>query len=157
MSTYFYFYKLSVNLNVKVRESGVNVSGFWISILRVWQCDLKVMLQMWFSSACSLVTDNDSDDSVNGGSPKPPPNRQHQKEKKEFPVSLEISHNILRCIIYFRRDSHTYHLMLRRVLGWKCHLWSKSLYFIFGVSPTSWLTLHWNLKYDAFPLSDPNT
>lgn len=29
--------------------------------------------------------DNDSDDSVNGGSPKPPPNRQHRKEKKEFP------------------------------------------------------------------------
>ncbi|XP_041668435.1 mitogen-activated protein kinase kinase kinase kinase 5 isoform X2 [Cheilinus undulatus] len=29
--------------------------------------------------------DNDSDGSVNGGSPKPPPNRQHRKEKKEFP------------------------------------------------------------------------
>uniref|UniRef100_A0A3Q1FCQ3 Mitogen-activated protein kinase kinase kinase kinase n=1 Tax=Acanthochromis polyacanthus TaxID=80966 RepID=A0A3Q1FCQ3_9TELE len=28
----------------------------------------------------------DSDDSVNDGSPKPPPNRQHRKEKKEFPV-----------------------------------------------------------------------
>ncbi|XP_068577586.1 mitogen-activated protein kinase kinase kinase kinase 5 isoform X2 [Cebidichthys violaceus] len=29
--------------------------------------------------------DNDSDDSVNGGSPKMPPNRQHRKEKKDFP------------------------------------------------------------------------
>lgn len=29
--------------------------------------------------------DNDSDGSVNGGSPKPPPNQQHRKEKKEFP------------------------------------------------------------------------
>ncbi|XP_035465436.1 mitogen-activated protein kinase kinase kinase kinase 5 isoform X1 [Scophthalmus maximus] len=29
--------------------------------------------------------DNDSDDSVNGGSPKPPPHQQHRKEKKEFP------------------------------------------------------------------------
>lgn len=30
--------------------------------------------------------DNDSDDTVNGeDSPKPPPNRQHRKEKKEFP------------------------------------------------------------------------
>ncbi|KAA8581885.1 hypothetical protein FQN60_008625 [Etheostoma spectabile] len=29
--------------------------------------------------------DNDSDDSVNGGSPMAPPNRQHRKEKKEFP------------------------------------------------------------------------
>ncbi|XP_056281794.1 mitogen-activated protein kinase kinase kinase kinase 5 isoform X5 [Pseudoliparis swirei] len=29
--------------------------------------------------------DNDSDDSVNDGSPKMPPNRQHRKEKKEFP------------------------------------------------------------------------
>lgn len=29
--------------------------------------------------------DEDSDDTVNGGSPKPPPNRQHRKEKKEFP------------------------------------------------------------------------
>ncbi|XP_051814963.1 mitogen-activated protein kinase kinase kinase kinase 5 isoform X4 [Acanthochromis polyacanthus] len=28
---------------------------------------------------------DDSDDSVNDGSPKPPPNRQHRKEKKEFP------------------------------------------------------------------------
>uniref|UniRef100_A0A8C4IPQ5 Mitogen-activated protein kinase kinase kinase kinase n=1 Tax=Dicentrarchus labrax TaxID=13489 RepID=A0A8C4IPQ5_DICLA len=33
-------------------------------------------------------------DSVNGGSPKPPPNRQHRKEKKEFPVSLKIFHHI---------------------------------------------------------------
>lgn len=31
-------------------------------------------------------TDNDSDEDMNGGSPKPPPNRQHRKEKKEFPV-----------------------------------------------------------------------
>ncbi|XP_030574087.1 mitogen-activated protein kinase kinase kinase kinase 5 isoform X2 [Archocentrus centrarchus] len=30
-------------------------------------------------------TDNDSDGSVNGGSPKPPSDQQHQKEKKEFP------------------------------------------------------------------------
>uniref|UniRef100_A0A672ILA8 Mitogen-activated protein kinase kinase kinase kinase n=1 Tax=Salarias fasciatus TaxID=181472 RepID=A0A672ILA8_SALFA len=30
--------------------------------------------------------DNDSDGSVNGGSPKPPPNRQHRKEKKEYPL-----------------------------------------------------------------------
>ncbi|KAM4625301.1 mitogen-activated protein kinase kinase kinase kinase 5 isoform 2-T2 [Polymixia lowei] len=29
--------------------------------------------------------DNDSDGSVNGGSPKPTPNRPHRKEKKEFP------------------------------------------------------------------------
>ncbi|KAM9354485.1 LOW QUALITY PROTEIN: mitogen-activated protein kinase kinase kinase kinase 5 [Pholidichthys leucotaenia] len=29
--------------------------------------------------------ENDSDDNVNGGSPKPPPYRQHRKEKKEFP------------------------------------------------------------------------
>ncbi|KAM6917911.1 mitogen-activated protein kinase kinase kinase kinase 5 [Lycodopsis pacificus] len=29
--------------------------------------------------------DNDSDDSVNGGSPKMPPNQQHRKEKKDFP------------------------------------------------------------------------
>ncbi|CAB1418536.1 unnamed protein product, partial [Pleuronectes platessa] len=29
--------------------------------------------------------DNDSDGSVNGGSPQPPPNQQHRKEKKEFP------------------------------------------------------------------------
>uniref|UniRef100_A0A668A4B9 Mitogen-activated protein kinase kinase kinase kinase n=1 Tax=Myripristis murdjan TaxID=586833 RepID=A0A668A4B9_9TELE len=29
--------------------------------------------------------DNDSDGSMNGGSPKPPPNRPHRKEKKEFP------------------------------------------------------------------------
>uniref|UniRef100_A0A3P8SN02 Mitogen-activated protein kinase kinase kinase kinase n=1 Tax=Amphiprion percula TaxID=161767 RepID=A0A3P8SN02_AMPPE len=28
---------------------------------------------------------DDSDDSVNEGSPRPPPNRQHRKEKKEFP------------------------------------------------------------------------
>uniref|UniRef100_A0A4W6FMB3 Mitogen-activated protein kinase kinase kinase kinase n=1 Tax=Lates calcarifer TaxID=8187 RepID=A0A4W6FMB3_LATCA len=34
--------------------------------------------------------DNDSDGSVNGGSPKPPPNQQHRKEKKEFPVSLQL-------------------------------------------------------------------
>ncbi|XP_047466213.1 mitogen-activated protein kinase kinase kinase kinase 5 isoform X6 [Mugil cephalus] len=33
----------------------------------------------------SECKDNDSDGSVNGGSPKPPPNRQHRKEKKEFP------------------------------------------------------------------------
>uniref|UniRef100_G3PDK3 Mitogen-activated protein kinase kinase kinase kinase n=1 Tax=Gasterosteus aculeatus aculeatus TaxID=481459 RepID=G3PDK3_GASAC len=33
--------------------------------------------------------DNDSDDSVNGGSPQMPPNQQHRKEKKEFPVSPE--------------------------------------------------------------------
>uniref|UniRef100_A0A8C4P015 Mitogen-activated protein kinase kinase kinase kinase n=1 Tax=Dicentrarchus labrax TaxID=13489 RepID=A0A8C4P015_DICLA len=35
--------------------------------------------------------DNDSDDSVNGGSPKPPPNRQHRKEKKEFPMGACFS------------------------------------------------------------------
>lgn len=35
------------------------------------------------------MTDNDSDDSVNGGSPQMPPNQQHRKEKKEFPVSPE--------------------------------------------------------------------
>ncbi|XP_056914543.1 mitogen-activated protein kinase kinase kinase kinase 5 isoform X4 [Takifugu flavidus] len=29
--------------------------------------------------------DNDSDDDVNEGSPRQPPNRQHRKEKKEFP------------------------------------------------------------------------
>eukprot|EP00064_Thunnus_orientalis_P018218 superscaffoldBa00004119_g18312 len=29
--------------------------------------------------------DDDSDGSMNGDSPKPPPNRQHRKEKKEFP------------------------------------------------------------------------
>ncbi len=54
------------------------------------------------------MTDNDSDDSVNGGSPKAPPNRQHRKEKKEFPVSLKIYiHNMLHYIMYFRHDSHT--------------------------------------------------
>lgn len=36
-----------------------------------------------------FMTDNDSDVSVNGGSPKPPANQQHRKEKKEFPVSLK--------------------------------------------------------------------
>uniref|UniRef100_A0A8D3D4P3 Mitogen-activated protein kinase kinase kinase kinase n=1 Tax=Scophthalmus maximus TaxID=52904 RepID=A0A8D3D4P3_SCOMX len=40
--------------------------------------------------------DNDSDDSVNGGSPKPPPHQQHRKEKKEFPVSfINVLHNIM--------------------------------------------------------------
>ncbi|XP_077945866.1 mitogen-activated protein kinase kinase kinase kinase 5 isoform X5 [Gasterosteus aculeatus] len=33
----------------------------------------------------SECKDNDSDDSVNGGSPQMPPNQQHRKEKKEFP------------------------------------------------------------------------
>ncbi|XP_078031362.1 mitogen-activated protein kinase kinase kinase kinase 5 isoform X1 [Epinephelus lanceolatus] len=33
----------------------------------------------------SEYKDNDSDECVNGGSPKQPPNRQHRKEKKEFP------------------------------------------------------------------------
>lgn len=47
-------------------------------------------------NVAALMTDNDSDDTVNGGSPKPPPNRQHRKEKKEFPVSLKIFHNIIR-------------------------------------------------------------
>lgn len=55
----------------------------------------------------SLPTDNDSDDSVNGGSPKAPPNRQHRKEKKEFPVSLKIVHNMLRYNMCFNHDSHT--------------------------------------------------
>lgn len=44
-----------------------------------------------FTAAWSLLTDNDSDDDVNGGSPKPP-NRQHRKDKKEFPVSQSHSH-----------------------------------------------------------------
>uniref|UniRef100_A0A8C9YKT6 Mitogen-activated protein kinase kinase kinase kinase n=1 Tax=Sander lucioperca TaxID=283035 RepID=A0A8C9YKT6_SANLU len=35
--------------------------------------------------------DNDSDDSVNGGSPMAPPNRKHRKEKKEFPVKTACS------------------------------------------------------------------
>lgn len=48
--------------------------------------EITVTPQM--SSARSPMTDNDSDDSVNGGSPRAPPNRQHRKEKKEFPVSL---------------------------------------------------------------------
>lgn len=34
------------------------------------------------------LADDDSDGSVNGGSPRPPPNRPHRKEKKEFPVSF---------------------------------------------------------------------
>lgn len=44
-----------------------------------------------FTAACSLLPDNDSDDDVNGGSPRQPPNRQHRKEKKEFPVSQNDS------------------------------------------------------------------
>lgn len=36
---------------------------------------------------CLSDTDNDSDDTVNEGSPKARAIRQHRKEKKEFPVS----------------------------------------------------------------------
>lgn len=45
-----------------------------------------------FTAVCSLLPDNDSDDDVNGGSPRQPPDRQHRKEKKEFPVSQNESH-----------------------------------------------------------------
>lgn len=129
----------------------------------VWSLDVdSACLRSWISSyatdvmwaACSLMTDNDSDDDVNGGSPKLPPNRQHRKEKKEFPVSMKIFHNIYICNMHQSCDRHC---KFQWVFGRECHLWCKSQYIMCGVSPISWPTLPLNLKYVVFLLSDPNS
>jgi len=77
---------------------------------RFWFFDS--LINRYITNVMSILTDNDSDDSVNDGSPKMPPNRQHRKEKKEFPVSLEILHIILRCNIYLNCDQTHFSLLV---------------------------------------------
>lgn len=145
----FYFCKLSVNLNVKVRQADTQKSFYWLC---TGHSELSSNVT---DNLQPLVTDNDSDDTVNGGSPKPPPIRQHRKEKKEFPVSQKISTTCLVGICIKNRTVAP-HLCFQWVLGWECQLWSKSLYFTFGAPPNSRLALPSNLKYVVFPSSDPN-
>lgn len=146
----FYFCKLSVNLNVKVRQADAQRSFYW-SCTGDGELSSNVT-----DNLQSLVTDNDSDDTVNGGSPKPPPIRQHRKEKKEFPVSQKIVHNMFWSEYASEIATVAPHLCFQWVLGWECQLWSKSLYFTFGAPPNSRLALPSNLKYVVFPSSDPN-
>lgn len=96
----------------------------------------------------SHVTDNDSDGSVNGGSPKPPPNQQHRKEKKEFPVSLKISRTHMHILLHnmgFSQDHHASHFYFH----WVSRMQKSSICFMHTESPTMRLLFHTNLKYDA--------
>lgn len=72
----FCFYKLSLSPIGKVRAA--------------WRPPLAASPPAPFTAASRLPTDNDSDEDVNGGGPSAPPNRQHRKEKKEFPVSPRL-------------------------------------------------------------------
>lgn len=87
--------------------------------------------------------DDDSDGSVNGGSPKPLSHQQHRKEKKEFPVRLNILSLTLNIYIYcdWIKD--------------KCVMWYYKLQATFDAC-SGWLTSHRNLKYEVFPLLYPN-
>lgn len=100
-----WFYFLQALSKSECKGKGPWCKCFMIMLTKNLHPEITVTPQM--SSACSLMTDNDSDDSVNGGSPRAPPNRQHRKEKKEFPVSLKILHIIISFNMYVRRNSHT--------------------------------------------------
>lgn len=109
-------------------------------------------------SALLSDTDNDSDDTVNGGSPKPSAIRQHRKEKKEFPVS----HPNSKCFGQNVRRNQPSHplgflppagvglenrgLVVRR--GYISHFRAHPPH---PPPENSWLTLASNLKYVVFP------
>lgn len=103
------------------------------------------------------MTDNDSDDGVNGDSSKPPPNQQQRKEKKEFPVSLKIFQQHITFTICISIMTAT--LLIFSFSGFYdenviCGLRAYILY-VECLQLAGWLCTETSNM--LFPLSDPNT